>query len=572
MATYSIDTDSLAATQEMLGGELADRINDVAHDTDPETLDMLNEILGNRATDVQVMSAMYQDLEPRGTVAALSRLEENMRFAGAPEHALALAETLRQGLATASRDPYFPPDFGSELTRWCVAPLLSDDESEWARDNGLYPTAGASMLAFMMRDVNYDPTFLSGAAEQLAEYEKMTEDGIQPATDWYYHTGFSPLDPEGEVGENVDPMAEMMRAMSRQPEVGYDFLQTEGNAAYFFDRRDWSKDGYDGIAALADRVSTDPGVYEDHPEGAALIASQFVDWTANSEGFNAEDAKPASDSVGHLLSTYMPSMAAAMDGGGEDGDPGTHNPPLEVIGFGEMEHMPRFFREDLANMTGVAMSTEDGMVDMAEGVANYRQTQINTLADQLADNPDDIDLRTQLQGVMLDDSELRAFTTKIAGETEISDAHNTDQQRQFWTNLVAEGVKQVPIKPPIVGTIVEHGVDLGAGAINDAWANSADGVEDDWEVNATNGIGQMNFETYASMVESGVVPESEVPASFYDDRGELLGWNDVPVEDRSSYAARAAQEMGPWISDESLESTYRSRFEDFYNDPSGNGD
>ena len=119
-----------------------------------------------------------------------------------------------------------------------------------------------------------------------------------------------------------------------------------------------------------------------------------------------------------------------------------------------MDHMPQFYREDLVNMTGVAMSTEDGMVDMAEGVANYRQTQINTLADRLADDPDDINLRTQLQGVMLDDAELRAFTTKIAGETEISDAHNTDQQRQFWSNLVAEGVKQVPIKPPIVGSIV----------------------------------------------------------------------------------------------------------------------
>ena len=89
-------------------------------------------------------------------------------------------------------------------------------------------------------------------------------------------------------------------------------------------------------------------------------------------------------------------------------------------------------------MTGVAMSTEDGMVDMAEGVANYRQTQVNALADRLVDDPDDVSLRTQLQGVMLDDAELRAFTTKIAGENEISDAHNTDQQRQFWSNLVAE--------------------------------------------------------------------------------------------------------------------------------------
>ena len=135
----------------------------------------------------------------------------------------------------------------------------------------------------------------------------------------------------------------------------------------------------------------------------------------------------------------MPSTAAAMDGGGGDaGDAQNHPGGLNVIGFGQMDHMPQFYREDLVNMTGVAMSTEDGMVDMAGGVANYRQTQINTLADQLADDPDNINLRTQLQGVMLDDAELRAFTTKIAGETEINEAYDTDQQRQFWSNLVAK--------------------------------------------------------------------------------------------------------------------------------------
>ena len=95
-------------------------------------------------------------------------------------------------------------------------------------------------------------------------------------------------------------------------------------------------------------------------------------------------------------------------------------------------------------MTGVAMSTEDGMADIAEGVADYRQTQLHAVADQLADNPNDAHLRTTLHAVMLDDAELRGFTTKIAGETEISDAHDTDQQRQFWTNLLAEGAKAGP--------------------------------------------------------------------------------------------------------------------------------
>ncbi len=572
VATYTTDADTLANTQQMLGHELAERVNDISYDTDPDDLKTLNEILGNRATDVQVMSSMYQDLEPQGTARALSMLEQNLRFSGDQDQtALTVAETLRRGLATASHDPYFPSDYGKELTRWFVAPLLSDDEQQWASEHGIDFGAGASMLNFMMRDVDYGPEFLKSAADELAYFEKASEDGFQTATQWYYHTGFSPLDGENAGGTNVDPMAEMMRAMSRQPEVGYEFIREEGNADFFFDKRDWSNDGYDGISALADRVSTDPEIYRQHPEEAATIASQFVDWTANSPGFNAEDAKAASDSVGHLLKSYMPSMAAAMDGGGKDGEPGILAADLKLPGYGELTNMPEFFRGDLASMTGVAMSTENGMVHLAGGVADYKQTQINALAAQLAEHPNDAGLRTELQSTMLNDSELRAFTTKIAGETQISDAHETDQQRQFWTNLLAEGAKEIPIKPPIVGTIVDHGIDLGAGAINDAWANTASGVKDEWEVNATNGIGQMNYETYTSLVQAGVVPMSDVPDAFQD-HGSVLGWNDIPAEDQSSFGSRAADELSPWVPDEVLEDTYRSRFHEFYDDPAGSGD
>ena len=95
-------------------------------------------------------------------------------------------------------------------------------------------------------------------------------------------------------------------------------------------------------------MSTDPAVYGAHPEGAARVAAQFVDLTANWEKFNAEDAKGASDSVAHLLSTYMPSVGR-RDGRRRHGrrQRGDHPGGLNVIGFGQMDHMPQFFREDL---------------------------------------------------------------------------------------------------------------------------------------------------------------------------------------------------------------------------------
>lgn len=571
-ATYTSDADTLANVQAMLGSELADRVNDVSYDTDPEDLEWLNGMVSARADDPAVMSQMYQDLEPQGTARAIAMLEANNNYGGGGDgSAMTLAETLRQGLATASTDTSFPSaTYGREMTRWFVAPMLSDDEQDWLSENEVPIGSGASLLDFMMRDVDYDPDFLLGAAETLDEFEHLSKDGpMGDAAAWYSHNGYSSFDSDEPNGYE-DPMAEMMRAMSRQPEVGYDFITEGDRADFYFDKRDWSLDGYDGIAALADRVSTDPDVYAANPEGAAMVASQFVDWTANSEGFNPEDAKAAGDSIGHLLKSYMPSMAAGLDGGGEDGEPGIHVPPLSAAGMGTMDNMPLFYREDLASMTGVAMANQDGMTSMAEGVSDYRQTQINSLADQLADDPQNIDLRTQLNSVLKDDAELRGFTTKIAGQTQIDDAYSTDQQRQAFVNLLSEGAKAVPIPVPGANFVVGQGIDLGTDAINDSWGNTTDAVVDDAGKQAYNGVAQMNYETYGSLVEAGVIDEADVDPSFFDSSGDFKPWSEVSQGDNAqSYSEASAQAISPYISDEDLQTTFSSRFEEFYDNPGG---
>jgi hypothetical protein len=83
----------------------------------------------------------------------------------------------------------------------------------------------------------------------------------------------------------------------------------------------------------------------------------------------------------------------------------------------------------------------------------------------------------------------------------------------------------------------------------------------------------MNYETYASLVESGVIPENEVPETLFDSNGDLKGWNDLgSPADRSSYAANASQGMSSYISDENLETTYRSRFETMFENPGARDD
>ena len=65
-----------------------------------------------------------------------------------------------------------------------------------------------------------------------------------------------------------------------------------------------------------------------------------------------------------------------------------------------------------------------------------------------------------------------------------------------------------------------------------------------WEVNATNGVGQMNYEAYASLVEAGVIRATRRRASQSPRRDARAGTTSPPDE-RSDYAARAAARDAP---------------------------
>ena len=102
-----------------------------------------------------------------------------------------------------------------------IAPMHTEEQREWASDNELSSSAGASLMAFMMRDVNYSAEFLTGAANKLDEFEQL----VRRTAPWAMPArgtttpAYSPFN-ESEDAEHADPMAEMMRALSRQPEVG----------------------------------------------------------------------------------------------------------------------------------------------------------------------------------------------------------------------------------------------------------------------------------------------------------------------------------------------------------------
>ena len=225
---------------------------------------------GAGSNDPDVMSCDVPGPRARGHRAGAHRCWRCSRACTATARPSTSPRPCAQGLATASNDPSFPGEsYGNELMQLFIAPMHTDEQREWTQRPRACPaSAGASLMAFMMRDVNYSADFLTGAADKLDEFEQLagrTAPWAMPArgTPTPAYSQFN----ESEDAEYADPMAEMMRALSRQPEVGYDFITEEDRADFYFDKRDWSHDEYDGIAALADRVSTDPDVYGAHPRG-----------------------------------------------------------------------------------------------------------------------------------------------------------------------------------------------------------------------------------------------------------------------------------------------------------------
>ena len=531
-------------------------------------------------SDPDVMSAMYEDLEPEGTARAFTVLEMQQGMYG-DGSALDLAKTMRQGLATASDDPSFSGEsYANELMQLFIAPMHTDEQRDWASDNQLSSSAGASLMAFLMKDVNYSPEFLTGAADKLDEFEQLAQDGpMGDARSWYSHTGHSPFN-ESEGAEQADPMAEMMRALSRQPDVGMQFFESEDRRNLYFNDRDWSYDGYDGIAAVADSVSTDADNLQKNPELATMIAAQFVDETANSPGFNPEDAKRASDSVSHLLSFYMPSVAATMDADGSLDEGARTTDHITVTGMGTTGVMPVFYREDLAQMTKVAMSTEDGLTTMAEGVGGYTGERMTGLASEYSEDPSNDTVRNQLRGALMDDAELQGFMERMAGETQIDEAVSRDKQRQFWINAVSEVAGAVPIPGSnAAGEAlgewgskgVEYAWNAGSEAILDqagsSLADTAGEARDNAEGAAQARVPVISITGFHTLVDSGAIPRDQVPDSWYAD-GDLRPVTDILGEDdQAAYLTDATAGMSGIISEEDLENTYSRTFQNYYEEP-----
>lgn len=290
----------------------------------------------------------------------------------------------------------------------------------------------------------------------------------------------------------------------------------------------------------------------------------------NSEGFNAEDAKAASPHVAELMKFYTPGIDAALHNPDNSGEPGTE--PFKLDHFGKMDPYPKFYKGDLENMMKVSMSTQDGMTSIAEGVGAFQQTQINNIAAELAQNPNDTGLRTELRDVLERGGHLQGFAEHAVGEVEIDGAKNSDAQRQAFIDLTSEVAGMVPLPgaeqvgdlgSKVIGYGVGQAIDLGTDAAGEKFASETAAATDNAETRASEGVNRVELNALFALERAGVV---DIPASdetFMKD-GKVIQMSDVPAADVDRYAREAMNYLNEYVTAGDFEGTYKNAFLDYY--------
>jgi hypothetical protein len=562
--------------KEALGRGLSDlldgAVNDTDFDLDDRTVDRLDALLDAYGGDPTVASAMYRDLGADGTVATLGSIEAYLRTSGVdPDRLRELADDVRRGLSTASHAPGFDGDrYGRDLTRYATYQLDDGQRDAYQDRYPGYSGSGASILTYLMRDHSLSGDLVQGVAEQLDVLEH--SDGVIDARTWYSHNGYSPLTTDGDPGDwngwYDDPMAAALGNLGDHPQNAYDFLTEDPSRQdFYFHDRSWEADGFAGVTELVDGLGTDPDLLQQHGAGTGEIVSRFLHGVATNDSFSVDHARGGSPYLADLMKHYTPAVDTALRYPGDATGPGVQDLTKEYVG--EMHDYPVVLSGDLDKLMQVAVSTDDGATSIAEGIGAYQQTQINNVAHALAAHPDDPQTMNELRDVVQGTAGLRGFAEHSVGAVEIADAQDHDARVQAFSDLVGEAAGMVPLPGAglagdVIGAAWDHGVDLGTGALSDAYGHQADAVTATAEHRAELGATHVKVDAFLALAHAGVISQDDISKIWYDDSGSLISASDIPRGELGAYAQSAGDGMNNFVTNYDLEGAYKNEFISYY--------
>lgn len=387
------------------------------------------------------MAAMYNELGADGTVGTTTVLEYWLGHGSNLEATAELLTEMREGLAAASRSGDLPSSFARDLVRYSVLSVLDPDAQGSFTSEYQQWGNGASILEFYLREGDYSDDFFGAALDELDEFERQSEG----APMWNYPNGQFPLNGIGldsATGpRTADPMAAALGRTADYPDTVQDFWTDrelgDERQQYYFEQRDWSDDGFvgvtDSVLALWEREE----ITAPNPEVSSLVGA-FAGYIPDNEAFDVQSAQPASSSMARLLSLTMPSVREAMLGTVAGTDLSEHTADmLGRSGYPDIDDQPFFERGELDALAAVALSSEEGRMQLASAVAADR---VATLAYEnlTSDTPG-------YQGLLETSAQIEGFFRDAITDAAAARGGQRDQMIAGFTTAVGVVTSSIPV-------------------------------------------------------------------------------------------------------------------------------
>lgn len=580
-----LDDDASPQVKEIVGERVAAELDAVARDAtalnDVATVERCTALMTAFGDDQVVMASMYERLEPEGLLATFSNVQSMMYIGSNVDELGGLARELRAGLQVASQDPGFDGEtYGRELARYATYDVTDDERAALFDTYGSDGQGHAAVLDFLMRDGDYGESLVRGVAWQMDEFERSNPFG---ASTWAHHDSLaSPLTGLDGVDFSYqpDPMAAVMGQLGKHPELGLEFFTESGageaRSDFYFAERDWSRDGFSGISEAALAIGTDPENLAGSPEATARFVSEYFDRLPDNPEFNAESADGAAEPVAKLLKFYTPAMEVAIDSGSTDLAVGERLGHIGVESYlPDIDPYPLMDKADLNGLLKVALSTDEGVARVAEGVAGFQRAQLDAYA---AANPGGVPGDPGgLERIMTSTATLEGHLQYMTGEIAIEGAESRAQRVETFTNLVSEAVGMFPV--PYADEAGEILGDVGKNAWEFAWnklsemptetidaaySSNVDAVIQAQEEGAERAANRLVVNAYQALVQAGILEISPEIADAWAPDGVIPRLQDIAPELVGTAAGDMGGAMDHVINEDYLRGVYERQFETYF--------
>lgn len=463
--TYELSgsSDSVDAVMEQLGVELAEVGRNV-HPWLPDEYGDYADLMERYTNDGTVMSAMYQELGPQGTLALIAQFAEDDEGYGIdPADQERLLSAMQDGLETASNESGFPSDEFADGLVDAATQHPSDPDAP------VNVAAFPGALSYLLYDSHYSDEFLTSAADALDEYERTNMEGTWSDRSMGSNIDFSRFFPDDATVAGWDPMVGLMSALGNNADVSLDFFTGGPNDGadrqmYWLHDRQWMHDQFLHVSEALLEATTDPSLL-DPPDGQdAADASQLVSaavnllghregigyYDAGMFGTDVERSAAASENFATMLATYMYAVDESLQLG-EPHLPGWDeavNSQNVRAGYypGVIPNVPLFNEDSLRNFMVYSAGNEDGLLALRAGLNDYTAQKYSLAAQYLQESGvDDQVARDIFEQAYLGQAQLEGAFVNAIGDASVSRAAGEDAVREQWVSLGTDVIGLFPV-------------------------------------------------------------------------------------------------------------------------------